>query len=202
MKLIFAFGLLFLLAPGDPFAARQPHYLPITVQKEPKGVFSFLKGWAYAWDVIKHDNGKFEKTDADTVTASDTAHLYYTANCKTNVQGGYNIRYCYASKTKKGVSLVFADGEPAYANEFDISIVGSKYSIKPRIIYPEPVKEGKLVYVVTYSQLILFQKEPAASKPISGYIDMRFVESNPTASSSKKHIYFLKGYFKTILKTN
>src|ERR1700735_2017365 len=146
MKLIFAFGLFFLLNAIDHFTARLPVYLPITIQKEPKGVFSFTRHWAYAWDVIKHDNGKFEKADADSITTADTAHLYFTANCKTNVQGGYHIRYCNALRTKEKISLAFEDGEPAYANEFDITIAGNKYQFKPRIVYPDFSAYGKLVY--------------------------------------------------------
>jgi hypothetical protein len=200
MKLFIISGLLFVFNPGNRFNAHPPAYSPIVFQKAPKRVFQFLDSWAYAWDVIKHDNGKFEKIDADSVTSADTVHLHYTANCKTNVQGGYNIHYCYALKGKKEISLVFADGMPAYASEFDVSIVGNTYSVKPKIIYPGPEPADKLVYSVTYSKLILFQKVPAASKSISGYIDMRFTEGNPTARSSKQHQYYLRGYFKTTLK--
>jgi hypothetical protein len=82
MKLIITVGLLFLLNPGNGSHIRPPSYSPIVFQKEPKGVFSFLNSSSYAWDVVRHDNGKFEKVDADSVTAADTAHLYYTANCK------------------------------------------------------------------------------------------------------------------------
>ena len=130
MKLTLTFGLLFYFGCSTGVIA-QPAMRAIVFQKEPLGQFSFLKSWAYAWDVVKHDDGKFEKVDADTLVAADTAHLYYTANCKTNVQGGYHIRYCNALKTKEKVSLIFADGMPGYANEFDVTIIGNKYHFKP-----------------------------------------------------------------------
>jgi len=196
MKFAVVFGLIFYLFCNSD-AIAQPTMDAIVFQKEPAAEFSFLNNWAYAWDVVKHDNGKFEKVDADRVTATDTVHLYYTANCKTNVQGGYAIRYCNASKANGKISLVFADGMPAYSSEFDITIVGNNYCFKPEVVYPELSMRGKLVYKTTYSKLILFQKDPAASKIISGYIDVRFVESSSVQGDLKKQHYYLRGYFKT-----
>ena len=67
-----------------------------------KDIFSFAKNWDYSWDVYKDDStGMFSKNGEEPITSSDTAHLFYTANCLTNVQGGYEIRYCFADKTQE-----------------------------------------------------------------------------------------------------
>jgi hypothetical protein len=73
-------------------ATAQQSFIPVIFSKEPKGVFSFEKEWAYPWYIIKDDKGMFAKVLAGKITKEDTAHSYFTANCKTNVQGGYSLR--------------------------------------------------------------------------------------------------------------
>jgi len=77
--------------------AQQPYSSQIILDTNFKDTFSFVDKWAYHWETLKLDNGRFSSTSHDKITAKDTTHLYYTANCSTNVQGGYNIQYCYAS---------------------------------------------------------------------------------------------------------
>ncbi len=92
----------------------------ITVDKNLKGNFSFTKNWDYPEGIFRDvSTGEFT-TDGSPL---DTTHLYFTSNCSTNVQGGYNIRYCYANKEGNKIKLTFSDGLPAYASKFYIYLV-------------------------------------------------------------------------------
>src|ERR1700747_1575032 len=77
----------------------------IAIAEEPFYVFGFTKHWAYPWYITKDDNGKFSSAEDVKITAKDTAHLFYTASCSTNVQGGYEIRYCAASRVDGEIKI-------------------------------------------------------------------------------------------------
>ncbi len=170
----------------------------VIFDKVPAGVLSFTKNWAYPWIVVKLDNGKFSKVEEGNITAADTTHLYFTANCQTNVQGGYKLRYCYATKKGAVITLNFADGQPGYASEFDVDILKDKFNFKPIVVYPEFKPDEKIVYTVTGSKLMLYQHDYTDSNFISGYIDAEFVE---TINNKESHKYYFRGYFKTPLKS-
>ena len=105
--------------------------------------------------VYKDDStGKFF-TLGDPV---DTTHLFFTANCSTNVQGGYEIRYCFADRIKDNIVLTFSDGLPAYASEYYSYITADSFYFRPRTIYPLKSHGEKISYQVTKQQLTLKQK--------------------------------------------
>jgi len=177
--------------------AQSPSSMIIIISKEPKGAFAFTKDWAYSSNVTKDDNGKFFKNKDGKITSKDTAHLYFTAKCTTNVQGGYMIRYCHAIKRAEIIELNFSDGLPAYASEFNAFISKNKLSFKPVIIYPELIPGQKITYKVTKSRLTLYQKNYANSKKLSGYIDVEFIENTILKNKEENHKYYFRGYFKT-----
>lgn len=75
----------------------QMKYSKFRVDRTMKDTFTFAVNWDYFWEVFKDDStGEFSRNDDQPLTPADTAHLFYTANCLTNVQGGYDIRYCFA----------------------------------------------------------------------------------------------------------
>ena len=170
----------------------------IIFKKEPKEKFSFVRHWDYAPTVIKDANGKFDKADEGDITPSDTAHLFFTADCKTNVQGGYMLRYCHLQKKGNNLRLSFSGGAPAYANEFNIYIAKGRFSFKPVIIYPEIIASQKINYKLSRNKLILYQKDYTVSKVINGYIDAEFVETVSTNKTiTNRTIYYFRRYFKT-----
>jgi len=173
----------------------------IIIGKEPKDSLKFTNNWAYPWWVTKDNDGRFHKNTDGKITKKDTSHLYFTAHCKTSVQGGYDIRYCYAERKANGVSLSFQDGEPAYASEFNVSISNGKFSFTPKIIYPELISGSKVVYKVTTSKLILYDTKYTTSKEISGYVDAGFTETAISRGQTEKHQYYFRGYFKTSVKS-
>jgi hypothetical protein len=181
--------------------AQPKGYPAILIGKIPVGKFMFDKGWAYRWNIIKHDDGRFENTIGDGFKPADTAHLYFTANCKTNVQGGYLIRYCYAGFKTDTVVLNFADGAPAYNNEFKLYLIGHKFYIEPNITYPELVSWQKTTYRITNSELLITSRNYANAKTIRGYVNIEFDEVTKEPRH-KPHInkLYLRGYFKTPLQ--
>ncbi len=114
----FIISLTFLTIVGQ-ISNAQTKYSKVSVDRQMKDTFSFAKQWDYSWEVFKDDStGEFTRNDDQSLTPADTAHLFYTANCFTNIQGGYDIRYCFADHNKGIITLTFSDGLPAYASEF------------------------------------------------------------------------------------
>ena len=98
---------------------------------------------------VKDDSsGEFTRNDDQPLTPADTAHLFYTANCLTNVQGGYDIRYCFADQSKGIITLTFSDGLPAYASEFYFYITGDSFYFKPKTTYPWYITGQKISYCI------------------------------------------------------
>lgn len=113
------------------------HYAKIDIKAQPAGNFSFTKNWAYPWYIIKDEQtGTFTSNFNEPVKKEDTAHLFFTANCNTNVQGTYHIRYCTAEKIEDTVMLTFSDGMPAYASNFYIKIIHGQCSFTPQLVFP------------------------------------------------------------------
>ena len=189
------------IVSSDTVAQKSP-YPRLTIEKEPAGKFEFNKNWAYRWDVVKDRNGKFSSAEVEKVTAKDTTHLYFTADCKTNVQGGYKIRYCYATKKPGSVVLSFTDGAPAYASEYKVIVKEDHFTFDPVIVYPELILGQKLTYNITRAKLILYQKDYSAAKMISGYVDAEFTETIIDKGVSKTNKLYFRGYFKTQVKAN
>ncbi|MEO6852204.1 MAG: hypothetical protein ABI166_16290 [Mucilaginibacter sp.] len=169
----------------------------IDIGKKPNAMFLFTRKWDYPWNVSKDGKGKWHKVDGDTVNRQDTAHLYFTASCKTNVQGGYRIRYCYVTKTAGNIRLNFSDGSPAYASEFNIILDQKKFTFEPEIIYPVFEKDTKVVYKVTKCKLILYQKKHLTSKTISGYVNAQFDETVSKTKGTVLNKYYFRGYFES-----
>lgn len=180
----------------------QTKYSSVVINKQMKGSFSFEKKWDYSWEIFKDDKtGKFEKNNSKPLRRSDTAHLFFTANCSTNVQGGYNIRYCYANKRNKIIRLTISDGLPAYASEFYMYIKGDSCSFMPKIIYPGYITGQKISYEVTKQKLTLNRSTYKTGDIIIGYINTEFTE---VVSVPKRGIetnkFYLRGYVRTPLK--
>ncbi len=86
---------------GGQNSNAQTIFSRVSVERKMKDTFSFAKQWDYSWEVFKDDStGEFKRHDGQSITPADKAHLFYTANCLTNVQGGYNIQYCFADQGK------------------------------------------------------------------------------------------------------
>ncbi len=169
----------------------------VTVDKNLKGNFSFTKNWDYPEGVFKDDSTGEFTTDGSLL---DTTHLFFTANCSTNVQGGYDIRYCYATKVKNKIRLTFADGLPAYASEFYVYIDTSSFWCDVETIYPAITKGQKKSCTIAKQKLTLDKSKYSKGDTIKGFIEMEFIEtvSVPNKAVQKRNL-FLKGYFKTPL---
>ena len=198
------FALLFcLFIHGSKSFAQTSQHNSVTNSREPDYVFTFTQNWAYPWNITKDDNGRFSKIEDGKITSKDTVHLYFTANCKTNVQGGYSIGYCYATKEAGNIKLNFSDGLPAYPSEYDVTIERNRFSFNPNLIYPEMILGEKRSCRVTKNKLMLYQKNYTNSKEISGYIDAEFIETTSIAGKKpESHRYYFRGYFKTPVKAS
>ena len=193
---------LVLLVVGGQNSFAQAKYSKLSVDRQMKDTFSFAKQWDYSWEVFKDDStGEFTRNDDQFLKPSDTAHLFYTANCLTNVQGGYDIRYCFADQSKGITTLTFSDGLPAYASEFYFYITGDSFYFKPKTIYPMHIAGQKVSYQVTKQKLTLNKNNYKIGDKIIGYVDAEFIETvSVPKKGTKKHTFYLKGYIRTPLK--
>lgn len=194
--------LLFLLITLYPCPlTAQNVYSKVIVNKQMKDTFSFATRWEYSPNVFKNEvTGEFESCCGDSITPKDTAHLFYTASCYTNVQGGYNIQYCYAKKQQGGLVLKLADGLPAYASDFLLYIRNDSFYFQPRTIYPLYYPGQKITYQITKQHLVLNTIHPRAGEVIMGYADLVFVEKVTLPGRGiKKHTFYVKGYIRTTL---
>jgi len=172
------------------------------VDMQMRDSFSFAKKWDYPWDVFKDDStGEFSKANGDPLLPVDTAHLFYTANCSTNIQGGYDLRYCFATKSRGTITLTFSDGLPAYANEFYIYVSRDSFEFRPNIIYPMRNAGEKISYRVVKQNLILNKNNYRIGDTIIGYIQTEFIESvSLPGKKLQDHSFFLKGFIRTKLQ--
>lgn len=181
----------------------QCKYSKISIAPQMKDSFSFALKWDYSWDISKdEETGQFTKISEGPVLAEDTIHWYHTAHCTTNVQGGYELRYCYADKRRDTLVLTFADGLPAYASEFYFFINGDSFFFRPKTIYPSYIRDEEFSYEITKQVLTLNRNDPAPGNLIIGHLDVEFIErySAPGKKNSERKFY-LKGYLRTTLKS-
>jgi hypothetical protein len=191
-------SIFFVLSISQTFA--QTKYSKVTFDKRMKDTFSFVNQWDYSPDIIKDDNtGQLSRDDDKPIQSSnDTAHLYFTANCETNVQGGFKVRYCFATKNKKTITLKFSDEQGDFASEFYVYIKGDSFYFRPEIIYPIVVRGEKIYYYMTRQKLRLNKRSYAMGDIIIGYIDSEFIERVSAPSrKSESHKLYLKGYIRT-----
>lgn len=190
------------LVTGTLYSYSQTKYAKVSVNRQMKDTFSFAKQWDYSWEIFKDDStGEFTRSDDQPLMPADTVHLFYTANCFTNVQGGYSIRYCFSLQSKDVITLTFSDGLPAYASEFHFYIKSDSFYFKPKTVYPMYIPGQKISYRVTKQKLTLNKNMFEIDDTIIGYVDAEFIE---TVSVPKKGIkqnkFYLRGYIRTPLK--
>jgi hypothetical protein len=197
----FRFIVLLLVFTCNKVNAQEKIYTPIVIGETLKTNFAFTRNWAYPWYMTRDKKGNLHKNTEGKITKSDKAHLYFTANCKTDVQGGYSIRYCYANKLSDTlITLDFRDGGPAYFASFKASMKNGKFCFEPKIITPVFDLDQEISYKTIRQNLTLNQKEYQNAKLISGYIDVAFSEIiKRGGKSTERHLYHLRGYFKTPL---
>lgn len=179
----------------------QTKYSRINIDHQMKDTFSFVKKWDYSWIVVKDENtGSFEKFDGQPIKPADTAHIFHTASCSTNVQGGYDIRYCFAEEKSDSITLIFSDGLPAYASVFYfcLNIAKREFYFKPETIYPKLITGQNISYLTTKQKLTLDKLNYQVNDTILGQVDVDFTEiiSVPNQKESRKRFYF-RGYFRT-----
>ena len=197
----FIISLVFLTV-GTVNSFAQYKYSKFSVDRQMKDTFLFATQWDYSWDVFKDNStGKFIRNDDQSLTPADTARLFYTANCLTNVQGGYHIRYCFADQSKGFITLTFSDGLPAYASKFYVYIKGDSFYFKPNTIYPLRIVGQKVSYQVVKQELTLNKSNYKIADKIIGYVDAEFIETiSVPKKGTKKNRFYLKGYIRTPLK--
>jgi len=183
-------------------SAAQTKLSKVLVNPQMIDSFSFATKWDYSWEVFKDDHtGKFTRNDDQPVMPADTVHLFFTANCTTNVQGGYGIRYCFAEKRKDDLLLSFSDGLPAYASVFYSYVKGDSFYFRPGTVYPVFIRGQQMTYVITKQVLTLNKAHYELGDDMMGYVDVEFVETVSVPNKEPQHhTFYLRGYFRTKLK--
>lgn len=174
----------------------QTKYSKVSVNPHMKNTFSFADRWSYSWEVYyDQERGVFYRNDGEPVVETDTLPIYFTADCTTNVQGGYAIRHSHARISNDSLFIIFADGLPAYASEFIVTVKGGNFYFEPKIVYPY-VSVNRPSYRVLRQWLILNRSKYDPGDTMMGSIRVRFKEEGKIGGKK----YFLKGNFKTIVE--
>jgi hypothetical protein len=199
---LFTLALAMLTIVGKNSTA-QIKYSKVIIDRQMKDTFSFASKWDYSWEVFKDDStGEFTKNSSEPLLPDDTAHLYYTAGCFTNVQGGYDIRYCFADLYKDSLTLTFSDGLPAYASEFYFYIKGDNFYFKPKTIYPVNIPGENISYRVAKQKLVLNNSNYKVGDTIIGYIDAEFIETvSVPKKGTEEHKFYLRGYIRSVVRS-
>ncbi len=176
-------------------------YSPVVINTQMKDTFSFVSQWAYPWYVENDGTGHFSSDFGEKITAKDTAQLFFTAKCSTNVQGGYEIRYGFAKTQNTGFDLVFVDGYPAYGSEFYFYVRGDSFYFMPWTVYPISSFGEEISYRINRQTLTLNKKKYLTGDIIIGYVDAEFTQIVKINGELKdKSKLYLKGYFRTPLQ--
>jgi hypothetical protein len=192
------YKLIYLLLASVQLSFGQTKYSRARIDEEFKDTFSFVDEWDYPAGVYKDESTGEFSTLGDPL---DTTHLFFTANCVTNVQGGYQVRYCFANKNKDNIVLTISDGLPAYASKYYVYIKGDTFYFQPKTIYPVIYPGEKISYEVTKQKLTLNKSSYKAGDTIICFIDAEFIETvSLPKKGSQSHRYYLKGFIKTPLK--
>ncbi len=171
----------------------------VTIDKYFKDTLTFTAKWDYPWYIVDDDDGgNMENTLGGELTETDTAHLYHTANCRTNHQGRHNIRYCNAILIEDTISLLFPPELPAYASGLLVYIKDNFFWTEFSATYPAPT--GRLSWDITKQKLVLNKKSYSSGDLIKGYLEIEFIETSIDANRKTiRNKYYYKGYFKTPL---
>ena len=197
------------LVAGAQLTLAQTKFSKIKIDKNFKDTLSFVYGWDYPAGIYEIGNTRefarfVDGPDTIVRTAAvqlDTTHLFFTANCETNVQGGYKIRYCSAEKKLNKIVLTLADGLPDYPSEYYIHISGDSFYFRPKIIYPIMYVGGKLTYHITKQSLTLVKKSYVLGDTVIGYVNVAFMETiSMPGEPQETHKLYLRGLIKTPLK--
>src|SRR5438270_3006020 len=202
------------LLAGAQLTLAQTKFSKIKIDKHFKDTLSFVSGWDYPAGVYEIGNtGEFARfangldtivsnqADSTAVVQLDTTHLFFTANCATNVQGGYKIRYCFAEKQLDKIVLTLADGLPDYSSEYYFHINGDSFYFRPKTIYPLTYVGQKLTYHITKQNLTLAKKSYAIGETIIGYLNVEFIETvSIPGEPEETHKFYLRAFIKTPLK--
>ena len=129
--------------------------------------------WNYRWYIYKDDEGNFNSSMGDTITETDTAHLYNTAKIITNHQGEHDLKYCDARLNGDTLILSFPPSYPAYWLEFEVVIEGSKFKT---IVKGVPFTADEFEYEVIKQQLTLLTNNYSIGDSIKGEIYIEFDE--------------------------
>ena len=159
--------------------------------------FTFTKKWNYLNGDYKDANGKFY-TDGSKLYKT---YIHYTANCKTNIQGGFTFKNCHALKSKKNITLLFVDGLAAYGSWFRVTLNKLTFKSEVETIYPVKQIGESILIEITDQQLFLNKINYKKGNVIKGYVSIEFVETTIFPNNEMHKINLnIKGFFITKIK--
>ncbi|MBI1344568.1 MAG: hypothetical protein GC171_16730 [Terrimonas sp.] len=168
-----------------------------------KDTFSYVHHWDYPWYILKdEETGELSNALNTGIHQEDTAHLYFTAHCETNVQGGYLIRYCEARRFGDTLKLILTDGLPAYASIFHIDIIKDSFNFSPELIFPAYSTTQPLQFSVQQQAMTLNLAAVDGAAMIFGFINFQFEQVIPLDNKPPEiYKYYLRGSIRTPIVT-
>jgi len=140
--------------------------------------------WSYPWYVIKHQDGHFENTMADTILPKDTIHQIHNSRCysffkKKNIldkEAHDRLKFCEAKIKMDSLNIEIYDMSASNGEIIFLTIVNNHFKLKYNTAYVFPYKNIEFTY---YNQYLKINKKPPYLKDdiIFGEIKTEFEES-------------------------
>lgn len=150
--------------------------------------------WEYPWYVIKHEDGKFENTKDDSISAQDTIHLIHNSKCFTyRIKNGKKdeepctqLPICEAKLSHDTLLISTYDFSASNAEAVYISVYGDQYLMTYKVNYVVPYQKIEVENI--NQRLVLNQSSFKKGQVLKGEVYLEIKETM-TYESGKKSAF-------------
>ncbi len=153
---------------------------------------------SYPWYIIRNDDGTFENTLGDEVSAKDKILIEHTAHCVSTHQGKHSMDFCDATYNAGTLTLEIHGGMPAYASSLMIIVKDSDFFCRFRASYPAPVSNCK--WNILSKKLIFRDKGIEKGRRIYAWLSVAFEETSTYQGKTTTMKHKIEGYIKPVVK--
>ena len=152
--------------------------------------------WSYPWYVVEYEEGKFENTLGDSITAQDTIHQIHNSKCFTYVlkndkmepEPRSRLPICEALWRNDTLLIGIFDFSASNSEAVEIAVKGDRFLMAYQVNYVVPYK--KIEFETLSRRLVLNQSAFEKGRILKGEIHLEiketiFSESGKKSSSNK-----------------
>ena len=160
----------------------------------------FFKSYkaSYPWYILRNDDGTFENTMGDEVSADDKIPVEHTAHCVSTHQGKHVMDFCDAIYDAGTLRLEIHGGMPAYASSLMIIVKDAEFFCRFRASYPAPV--SNCTWNILSKKLIFKDKAIKKGRRLYAWLSAEFEEISTYQGKTATTKHTIEGYIKPIVK--